>query len=321
MDAYMSSLLSRARTLLPSILAVLALVTTAWWAKAQVDAALVVPRLIPYEGFLELDGSPLEGTRSISFELFDTIVGGESLWAEVHEEVAVADGHFSVVLGQSASFRLTVINSPALYLQIAVDGAPLTGRQRFVGASGVASGHGVPPGSIIAFAGPQPPAGWLVCDGQPVSRANYANLFEAIGEAHGAGDGASTFNLPDYRGRFLRGVDQGVGRDANAASRSASAAGGAIGDNVGSVQNGATALPEAGFVALEAGAHAHSYADNSGWSCDVTPDDPDTSCGESGLRSDLARTTDGAGAHSHNVSGGDAETRPINAAVYWIIKY
>jgi microcystin-dependent protein len=54
--------------------------------------------------------------------------------------------------------------------------------------------------------------GWLVCNGQNVSRATYAALFAAIGVLHGAGDGTSTFTLPDMRGRVVAGVDGGAGR-------------------------------------------------------------------------------------------------------------
>lgn len=70
-----------------------------------------------------------------------------------------------------------------------------------------------PPGKIDAFAMSSPPTGWLFCDGSAVSRATYAALFDEIGTAHGIGDGATTFNLPDYRGVFLRGFDGGRGLD------------------------------------------------------------------------------------------------------------
>jgi microcystin-dependent protein len=63
----------------------------------------------------------------------------------------------------------------------------------------------VPPGSVQAFAGTAPPSDWLICDGRTVSRTTYSDLFEAIGTSHGIGDGSTTFNLPDYRGMFLRG--------------------------------------------------------------------------------------------------------------------
>lgn len=63
----------------------------------------------------------------------------------------------------------------------------------------------VPPGSIIGYAGSVIPTGWLLCYGQAVSRTTYAALFAAIGTTHGAGDGTTTFNLPDARDRSLLG--------------------------------------------------------------------------------------------------------------------
>jgi hypothetical protein len=54
-----------------------------------------------------------------------------------------------------------------------------------------------PPGFLIAFAGPNPPAGGLVCDGRAVSRSAYPRLFAAVGTRWGAGNGSTTFNLPD----------------------------------------------------------------------------------------------------------------------------
>ena len=47
---------------------------------------------------------------------------------------------------------------------------------------------------------------WFLCNGQAVSRTDYADLFELIGTNFGAGDGVATFNIPDYRGKFLRGL-------------------------------------------------------------------------------------------------------------------
>lgn len=62
----------------------------------------------------------------------------------------------------------------------------------------------LPSGSLVDFAGTSAPAGWLMCDGSAVSRTTYADLFLAIGTAYGSGDGSTTFNLPDFRGRFAR---------------------------------------------------------------------------------------------------------------------
>ena len=70
-----------------------------------------------------------------------------------------------------------------------------------------------PAGSVAYIAGSAAPAGWLKANGAAVSRTTYAPLFAAIGTRYGAGDGSSTFNLPDLRGEFIRGWDDGRGVD------------------------------------------------------------------------------------------------------------
>ena len=65
--------------------------------------------------------------------------------------------------------------------------------------------RGVPLGSVHYFAMPEPPAGYLKCDGAAVGRDTYPDLFAAIGTTFGAGDGETTFNLPDMIGRFAEG--------------------------------------------------------------------------------------------------------------------
>lgn len=68
-------------------------------------------------------------------------------------------------------------------------------------------------GAVVAFACSNPPAGFLIANGAAISRATYAELFARIGTTYGAGNGSTTFNLPDYRGEFIRGVDLGRGVD------------------------------------------------------------------------------------------------------------
>lgn len=64
----------------------------------------------------------------------------------------------------------------------------------------------VPAGTISAYGGASAPSGWLLCDGSAVSRTTYADLFTALGTTFGTGDGSTTFNVPDLRGRFPLGV-------------------------------------------------------------------------------------------------------------------
>jgi microcystin-dependent protein len=127
----------------------------------------------------------------------------------------------------------------ARYLQIAtaastylpLTGGTLTGNLTLVGAPTTnnmastkkyvddqiaaipAAAAGVPAGSIIWTASPTTPTGYLQANGAAVSRTTYADLFTAIGTLYGAGDGSTTFNLPDMRGEFARGWDDGRGVD------------------------------------------------------------------------------------------------------------
>lgn len=71
----------------------------------------------------------------------------------------------------------------------------------------------VPAGTVIHVAKNSAPAGYLKANGAAVSRTTYAALFAAIGTTFGAGDGSTTFNLPDLRGEFVRGWDDGRGAD------------------------------------------------------------------------------------------------------------
>jgi phage-related tail fiber protein len=172
-------------------------------------------------------------------------------------------------------------------------------------------------GCVVTVNSP-PPDGWLLCDGSAVSRDRYAELFDVIGTLHGGGDGVSTFNVPDHRGRFQRGVDDGTGNDPDANSRPAANVGGAHGDMVGSVQGRATGLPTgagATFKTDSHGNHTHGvphlptdaswYALAGGHYANWNADSPDS--GDGGL-------------HTHTCNGGgDADTCPVNLYVNHII--
>lgn len=80
---------------------------------------------------------------------------------------------------------------------------------------------GVPSGAVATFAMSTAPTGWLKANGALVSRTTYATLFAAIGTTFGVGDGSTTFALPDLRGEFLRGWDDGRGVDTGRAFGSA----------------------------------------------------------------------------------------------------
>ena len=177
-----------------------------------------------------------------------------------------------------------------------------------------------PTGVISAFAGTTAPSGWLMCDGSAVSRSTYENLYTVIGDAFGEGDGSTTFNLPDFRGQFLRGRDAGEGKDPDAASRTAMASGGNTGDNVGSVQGEAvvnhTHTTNINHIHQLLCQNASAYSE----------DQPYLACGPHSSYRYTATSpmvSSGGSKTSGNPDGGlgGSETRPINAYVNYIIKH
>lgn len=88
-------------------------------------------------------------------------------------------------------------------------------------AAETAAAQAAPSGAVAFFAGATAPAGWLKANGAAVSRTTYADLFRAIGTTYGAGNGSTTFNLPDLRGEFVRGFDDGRKVDSGRALGSA----------------------------------------------------------------------------------------------------
>ena len=142
------------------------------------------------------------------------------------------------------------------------------------------------------------PAGWLVRDGRALSRAAYAQLFAVLGTRYGAGDGATTFNIPDDRGEFIRCADMGRGVD--------------VGRVVGSLQRGTLCL------------------------ANITPEDRDvyslsTRASVANIGADTADAADyggvlswvGGGGFNDNlkVYPGVGATRPRNRAYVPLIKY
>ena len=75
------------------------------------------------------------------------------------------------------------------------------------GSAGSGSGSSMPVGTMVPYGNSTPPANWLICDGSAISRTTYAELFAVIGTSYGSGDGSTTFNLPDKRGRVSVGLD------------------------------------------------------------------------------------------------------------------
>lgn len=112
----------------------------------------------------------------------------------------------------------------------------------------------MPIGAVIDFAGAALPAGWALCHGQEVSRVTYADLYTLIGNTYGAGNGTTTFNLPDARGRVVAGKDNGGAARLTAVgsgvdSQTLGAAGGAQNQTVAQQYLPANPFPLAGTPA------------------------------------------------------------------------
>ena len=183
--------------------------------------------------------------------------------------------------------------------------------------------NAVPVGTIVAFGGPesQLPDGWLHCNGMPYDVSRYPKLAEALAKAWGGNSSGTKFNVPDLRGQFLRGWDENADIDPNKLSRK-SKNGSKNGNNVGSYQEDATALPNAEFIgnAETAGRHSHKWG-GPGWGA---ADKYDSGHGRTdGNTPKNPWPTSQEGEHEHRVKitgGGDTETRPTNACVLYIIK-
>lgn len=130
-----------------------------------------------------------------------------------------------------------------------------------VGAISTGTGDGVPSGSVQMFAGATAPSGWLLCNGQAVSRTTYARLFAAIGTTWGTGNGSSTFNVPDMRGRAPLGAGTGTGLTA----RTLGAKGGAEAHTLTEAQLAAHDHPFSGDShshGFSGDSHDHSFTGN-----------------------------------------------------------
>lgn len=121
-------------------------------------------------------------------------------------------------------------------------------------------------GDLIPSAAPSRPGG-LLCDGTAYSRTEYATLFDAIGTAYGSGDGSTTFNVPDLRGRMPIGAGTGTGARATAWSLGSQPTSGAGGEQTHTLTASESGVPAHSHGVNDSG-HAHSV--NTTWENTVT---------------------------------------------------
>jgi microcystin-dependent protein len=125
-------------------------------------------------------------------------------------------------------------------------------------------------GMVVDFAGTTAPTGWLLCYGQAISRTTYSVLFSAISTTYGTGDGSTTFNLPDLRGRVVAGQDDMGGSSANRLTGVTSSVNGDTLGGAGGLETWTLALTElpahdhGGLTGTEGAAHTHTFSVTSG---------------------------------------------------------
>lgn len=178
----------------------------------------------------------------------------------------------------------------------------------------------VTPGMIVEYGGDAAPTGWLLCYGQPISRDTYAALFNIIGTTFGSGNGSTTFNLPDFRGRVGIGPDN-MGGGAAGRVAAATAAGYAAGAETLNVTHSHT-TSEHTLTEAEIPAHSHAYLKSTyGVTYSSSDNNLDTHYGYTSTPTAL---TGGGGAHNHGSTGNGLGVKAIMQpylAVNKIIKY
>ena len=216
-------------------------------------------------------------TNSSSDVVIKPVVDGKDIIFQQRDGTEVAriedNGTFNVVTGKLA-INATAVTATAAELNkldgdtsndssitvadsdgILVDDG---GTMKKVPASDIktyASGNSlVPAGALMPYAGTSAPTGFLLCHGQAVSRTTYADLFSAISTTYGSGDGSSTFNLPDLRGRVVAGQDDMGGASAN---RLTDQTGGLNGDTLGDTGGSETHT----LTTAQLASHTHTFSD------------------------------------------------------------
>lgn len=179
-------------------------------------------------------------------------------------------------------------------------------------------GYAAPLGMVADFAGPNAPAGWLICDGRLINRVTFSDLFQVIGIYWGAGDGASTFALPPTPGRAMVGPGNVI--DENGVSQ-----GFTFAQRIGAVSRGIAQanLPNISLTSNTIAAHAHSGATAPGGNHNHATDVQGfhSHGGNSVAAGDHSHTgyTDAQGDHAHSyqygqlaATGGIAVGNPYN---------
>jgi hypothetical protein len=204
-----------------------------------------VPNEIRYSGRLKHLGNPVTGNTQMNFKIYESPTGGTARWESGSQSVNLLNGVFTYIItpdqsridwrrkdlwvqivvdGRELFPREKITSQPYSFHSISAENLSsdneikiaIGEKSIYIGIEGGSLYYkssqsadkerlGVPPGTVIAFAGNQVPKGYLLCDGRALDIIIYPALFKAIGTIYG-GDGTYKFKLPDFRGIFLRGT-------------------------------------------------------------------------------------------------------------------
>ena len=324
------------------------------------------PDYFNYQGLLKDNvGDPLDsGSYTMEFNIYDAALNGTLIWGpfifddgveEGHSRlVQVSNGQFNVILGPTDTGGRNladVFSGDSAFVQLSVNGGdPILPRQQILStpysfkAATAATLEYQPPvqfrnpaGMIAPFAGTADkiPDGWLLCDGREFKTTDYPELFDVIGQSWGGRQEVEDetvtdyFNIPDMRGMFLRGANNGRDdgyRDPNAGSRVDALA--VASEDAGTLQTDAIPVHQ----------HVWANADGSGNTRDLyTWNSADTRIkyldyvgdlqihdviGNEDKEDNYLKITNSSDVYTHPTSTRirSGESRPNNAAVNYIIK-
>ena len=160
-----------------------------------------------------------------------------------------------------------------------------------------------PVGSVYTFSGAAIPPGWLKCNGALLSRTIYSGLFAVIGTTYGAGNGSTTFALPDLRGEFVRGADDARGVDA--------------GRTLGAWQNHSMQRHNHYLPTSSGGGNSHFVIPDGAWGISTPNEYPSANMAPAVT----INADNNANSASGNAGNFSSETVPRNVAMHFIIKY
>jgi microcystin-dependent protein len=176
----------------------------------------------------------------------------------------------------------------------------------------------VPSGAMTAFAGSSAPSGWLMCNGSAVNRTTYSALFAVIGTTYGSGDGSTTFNLPNTQGVFLRGAGSQVVNSVTYTGEYGTTSSDSLQGHEHTVSTSTTGVslsPNGDFVYYNHGGFTNSWSIGGGSNVSLEGTISVSDPGHTHTLSDP--TSDGTNGTPRVAN----ETRPVNLAINYIIKY